>query len=627
MRTLGIYIIPLLMLVPLTVWAAPVELVKNGRAVAEIVVDSAANQSVKQAANDVQFYLRKISGADLPIVNVPTGGRWNRVYIGESSSTKVLGFKPTPFTGSGYEIIARDNYVILSGLDRLSVPPPFSQTVDDSLYQQGKIPRPTGYPSQGLKKWQEFCGEKFDYSSFVNNGAGYFVKALGLYTNDDTGTWYAATELLEQIGVRFYAPYDDGTVVPEMKDITIAEQELKREAAFPHREWFYSRGEEQGVAWIKHMKCGNRLMIINNHTTYAIFSSKEQHELHPEYLACDNDGKAYPGYPSGAGIPRFGDPGFRRASAILLDKLFEAFPELHAVAMGPPDGGVKIDARDVSLYGKESATMEQRISNCVWDYNVFLARELQKAHPDKFLLYMVYGEGVKQLPTNKWDGMPGNIILSFTQQPCSADCVLNDAKKTMLVQRHQWLDFLKQKGKSPIWDYFLYYRFPNQQRYPVFFTTELQNEMREMQPYADGKFIEVPIARQSNGASGEAGFQLGLPAIMHLMIYWQSKLLWDPGADRKAVLDEYYRLYFGPAATEMKEFHEFAEEVWNRQVSRRMSPVDGFITIQDVNKYFEILAWARAKVDRDSVYDRRIAAMEAAYQPLKKFFPGFFNAR
>ncbi len=28
--------------------------------------------------------------------------------------------------------------------------------------------------------------------------------------------------------------------------------------------------------------------------------------------------------------------------------------------------------------------------------------------------------------------------------------------------------------------------------------------------------------------------------------------------DRKAMLEEYYRLYFGPAAAEMKEFHEFA---------------------------------------------------------------------
>ena len=66
-------------------------------------------------------------------------------------------------------------------------------------------------------------------------------------------------------------------------------------------------------------------------------------------------------------------------------------------------------------------------------------------------------------------------------------------------------------------------------------------------------------------------------ALIHLMVYWQSKLFWDPNADRQAMLNEYYQLYFGPAAAEMKAFHEFAEDVWCRQDSRSVTATTGLM--------------------------------------------------
>ncbi len=70
----------------------------------------------------------------------------------------------------------------------------------------------------------------------------------------------------------------------------------------------------------------------------------------------------------------------------------------------------------------------------------------------------------------------------------------------------------------------------------------------------------------------------------------------------------------------MKEFHEFAEAVWCRQESRSVTQYTGFLKQADIDKYFEILARARVKAGKDTVYDKRIAAMEVAYQPLKTFF-------
>ena len=582
-----------------------VQLVKDGEAVSDIVCAKGANQSMKLAAKDLQEFLEKISGAELLIVESPSADVPNHVYAGVSEFTKALGFTPADFQTSGYEIVSKDNYVILSGADRLSKPTPF------------------GPRGEKLKAWQDFCGEKFTTAQLDFGGAGRRNNELNLFKNDDTGTWYAASALLEQLGVRFYAPYEDGTVIPQMKDVAIKEQHVKREAAFRKREWHYYLSLADNTRWLKRMKCGNFVTIILNHTTTAIYASEEQHKLHPEYLACDADGKpyerAYGGTPpNSGGVPRYTNPDFRRASVVLMNRLFEASPELYAISLGPPDGAVQVDARDIDLYGKPGDTREQKASNYVWDYHVFLAKELQKSHPDKFLFYSS-GGGAGEIPTNRKPDDPHNIIKHFAQ-PYSAYRVLDYVDKGVVARRKKWLDVLRPSGKAPIWDYFLYYRFQTHPRFPVFFTKHLQYEMQEMLPYSDGKFIEVNFASQSSGLRGEAGARFGEAAITHLMMYWQNKLLWDPYAGRDAMLEEYYRLYFGPAAAEMKEFHEFAEAVWCRQGSRSVTAHTGFLKQADIDKYFEILSRARAKAVKDTVYDRRIAKMESAYSPLKHFF-------
>jgi len=106
------------------------------------------------------------------------------------------------------------------------------------------------------------------------------------------------------------------------------------------------------------------------------------------------------------------------------------------------------------------------------------------------------------------------------------------------------------------------------------------------------------------------------------MVYWQNKLFWDPDANREAMLDEYYRLFYGPAEQEMREFCEFAEEVWCRQESRSLTQDTGFLKEADVDRYFEILAAARARAGEGTVYDQRIAMIEREMQSLKKLFPG-----
>jgi hypothetical protein len=109
------------------------------------------------------------------------------------------------------------------------------------------------------------------------------------------------------------------------------------------------------------------------------------------------------------------------------------------------------------------------------------------------------------------------------------------------------------------------------------------------------------------------------PALNHLNYYINAKLYWNPNLDLNALLDEYYEKFYGPAKADMKEFFEFAQEVWMRPESRKISKVGGFMSQKDVDKYFAILNRAKQKAG-NTIYGKRIEMLINECQPMKKFF-------
>ena len=72
------------------------DVVRNGVPCAEIILDQTAPKWARHAAKDLQQHLKKISGAELTIVNAPSGKMKNRIFVGESRFTKALGYKLPP---------------------------------------------------------------------------------------------------------------------------------------------------------------------------------------------------------------------------------------------------------------------------------------------------------------------------------------------------------------------------------------------------------------------------------------------------------------------------------------------------------------------------------------------------
>ncbi len=566
---------------------AGVQLVKDGKPMAEIVLAKDAIPATKLAATDFQKHIKLISGAELPIVDKP--GEKTAVYIGDSEFTRKLGVSLDDIKNSGYKVIVKDNYVVLAGRDLQGPPIPMT-------------------PEQ----WQKFAGEKY---ARLFTGPGEYVSKLGISFQDDTGSLYATSDLLEQIGVRWYMPYENGTVIPDLKDISVKNQDIKKESSYKVRySSFYGPfGEKSGqlsyidtVLWLKHLKYGSAVELDRNpHGVSDILGGvsknaiKAQLQEHPEYFAM-YDGKVL--NEETGGKPRLTNPEFRKSTINYLNKFIEACPGVSTVWLGMPDGFGVMDENDAKLFPspKERGA---KFSAYVWDYWLWAAAELKKTHPDKYvgvLSYTTYAE-----PPPGLEKVPENIMLYFMNVTCYMAQPNTKAYFTEL--RDRWLKLFSPGTKLQTAEHFLFYtsyRFP---RYPVFFTKLLQEEMQKVEGVAECRFIESESI---------------CPGLNHMTNYWQGKLLWDPYMDRKAMLDEYYTLYYGPAKTEMKEFYEFAESVWMRPEPHVISPTKGFLNEGDVNRYFQLLAAAREKAGKDSVYDKRIAMIEDEMQTLKTLFPG-----
>lgn len=576
--------------------AKGMDIVREGRPCAEIVVARDAHNGVQAAARDLQEHLERISGARLGIVSEPGAGATNRIYVGENEHTAKLGYRLPEFSGSGYDILVDGDYAILTGPHTFFPPRKFRDRAE----------------------FQAFMGEKYSDELFWP-GSGPLNEPLGIYSNDDIGAWHAVSALLERLGVRFYAPYEDGTIVPKKKDISLDPGRETRQAAFERREWHYYGAmarDRDGVAWLKRLKCGTRTGIVCNHTTRTLICDPATREHHPSWYAEESPGRLFPGFGNQGGVPRYTDPDFRRACVEWARKLFDTYPNLSQVTLGAPeDANDPYDWRDRQVYQKPGISHKQAYANMMWDFHCAIARELKKSHPEKRLIWWCLYNNT--IPTNIDPARkPDNLLCRIEAVPPTA-YVLDDQKETFFDAIRAMEAAFEPRGRTQQWEWWLDYYWTTAASmpcYPEFFMRKLQQARQEQRRHFDGFFMELaPDPRKDVS-------RIGAVPTSHLMLYVNSKLMWDPELDMDALLDEYYRLWFGPAEKEMKAFHEFAESVWCRQASRSLSEVNGFLKREDIPEYFKLLAAARATTEPGTVYHDRIDALEKSYAGLKTIF-------
>ena len=133
-------------------WAAEF-IVKEGKPRAEIIIPEKPTRMQKLAAEELQKYVEKISGAKLAVTNAPGGDLPVKIYVGKSACTDKLGLDNKDLDHGAYLMKSGPDYLVLiSRMQRPSDQPRRSAftwaTVVTSTVFPGKIQQRTGKPSR-----------------------------------------------------------------------------------------------------------------------------------------------------------------------------------------------------------------------------------------------------------------------------------------------------------------------------------------------------------------------------------------------------------------------------------------------------------------------------------------------
>ena len=543
------------------------ELVKDGKACSEIVVSEKADPATLQAAKDLQLHLKKISGAEVKIVTPGKAQLKNLICVEESSVTKKAGYKMPVFKTSGYDIQSKGKLVILTGATAKFKP--VRSIYAGALHEQSRL-------FSGASETDE----------------------------NDCGPMHAVSAFLEYLGVRFYAPYEDGTVIPRKKSVKIPDFRETREAAFARRIYQYEGMEKdpEGMMWFKRLKTGSSLPPAGVLPLAAVLKNDPPQD----WIALRKNGE--PQFTiEGCIYPRFAHPGFQRECVKFIRKALDADPSMEYLELVLPVLRGGSDTRDYKAFNTRDRYPLPVDSNIMAAFYNTVAAEVKKSHPGRILRCPSFRGN--QPPTEQFlKAVPDNLKM----QPYSQGSVLyaiGGGKKYLdQLARLETAYGNRKMQQVEWWNEFSCSGTPRQ---GAWFMHSLQEVRKEQRKSVAGLVMKAAAIPGQN--------RLAEVPLTHLMYYVNSKLLWDPELDMEKLLDEYCRLWFGPAADVMRNFFRFSEHVVSRNAPRSISAFGQFRE-EDIPFLFELLGKAKAKTVAGTVYRRRVEALETVLSPLKNAF-------
>ncbi|MBI4024533.1 MAG: DUF4838 domain-containing protein [Verrucomicrobia bacterium] len=525
-------------------------LVRDGEANASIVIAKEPTRAASFAAKELQCHLKQITGAEATITEV-TSDEWRvasekagdgkaSILVGESPATVALGLKSADFQPQEYLIKFGSNLIILMGRDK-----------DDR--------------------------RKMDYADPSSFPEFY----------DDQATCYAVYDFLERFcGVRWFLPTELGLVCPKSATLQVKGGEIRRSPTVKTRlqifgyqipadlcgDTLHESKPPPVLAWREQMLWYHRYRTggenyAGNHSFYgyydrfwkknpknaAVFEAE-----HPAWFAQGFTGDK----------PHqlcYTNPDLIRQVVQDARDYFDgkgkkpgAVAEGDYFALVPMDTGewCKCANCQVLLHKEPTRGKGQfsndRASDYVYAFVNQVAREIAKSHPNKFLSALAYWEYC--YPPHREPLAPNvSITMCLHARNVYAKAVQDNdravfeswAKESLVRRKFFWF----------------YYCFPSlaavqaQFRcFPGFFAHSL------------AKQLPIYIAKGARGMFYEPAYlayerRSALLDQVEFYVTW--KLADDPALDGNALIDEFFRLYYGAAAKPMKAFYERVEAIFS----------------------------------------------------------------
>ena len=214
----------LLLTTPALLRGTDVFLVEEGRPCAEIVIAESPQRSARLAAHDLQTYVKKISGAHLPIVTVPNE-QAVQVFVGRSEHTDRLKITAEGLKNGAYRIVSGDKWLVLIGDDKDFTPiEPWAKNSTERG-EHGKVQGEWDKITGAL--WGVPMGSLYKHRITLPGEIGRPDAAVGkiepwqAWGGDERGSFNAVAGFLHRLGVRWYMPGELGEIVPTLASIPL----------------------------------------------------------------------------------------------------------------------------------------------------------------------------------------------------------------------------------------------------------------------------------------------------------------------------------------------------------------------------------------------------------------------
>ncbi|MFN2352461.1 MAG: DUF4838 domain-containing protein [Kiritimatiellia bacterium] len=530
-------------------------IIEDGRAQAVIVTAENPVRTVQLAADDLQLYLEKISGARLAITNAPDPSMPVTLYVGRSPHTDALGITAAGLQYDAFRLVAGPDYLVMIGRD-------------DDFVPRGPHAMSRKEAPQAQAEWDELTGGlwRLPYDNLWRRYNG----AVGVCAHDGAGSFNAVCEFLRGLGVRWYMPGELGEVVPDLADIPLPAIDLTVKPDYAVRHWHgsYMAYAPETVMWEMRQGMNSGYEVLGAgmhvHGMRLLMGRPEMFSAHPDYYA------VFAGQRD-SHHACFASEGLVQESARFARAVFDILGE-PVVSLWPNDGLRQCQCE--KCWG-------QNPSDFAWGFIDRVAREVYKTHPDKFISGGAYA-AYRQPPPNIARFSPNVLVFLAAHRPGL------DQDETWAEREALVAGWLERTGPGRL------IRNSNNYYDMVVHPRSFDRELKALQEVSLGDWNEV---RRKSPARGEPVVWL-TPGIDHLNQYVNARLLWDADLDLDALFDEYYTLFYGPARDAMQAAWEFAEAGYKRTGRARFE-------LPERIRFLELLQQARAQAG-DTVYGARI---------------------
>ncbi|MCA1810013.1 MAG: DUF4838 domain-containing protein, partial [Kiritimatiellia bacterium] len=569
-------------------------IVQDGQSKGQIVIAENSTRMQKLAATELQQYIRKITGAELPVVTAPGDTLPVKIYVGQSAYTDAMGLASDDLDYGAYRMAAGPDYLVLLGRDRDY----FQEKPGDG---GAEYPAGRGQRGPAAEAWREKHGDQWS-TPFSSSFKGYH-KELGVWSIDEHGSLNAVNDFLRSLGVRWYMPGEFGEVLPELTDITIpaGNRTVRPDWGQRHMMFYYNApfmASTDEFMWQLRLGFYPDNSIFGGHGTVNLLAPAAVKQKHPEFYALYGDARAT----GGQGKACYSSEGLLE-SAIGFSKLMFDEYDKDIVSLMPTDGYVAF-CQCALCKGKDTPERGFKgvMSDYVWDFMNRAADEVAKTHPDKQILCYAYNTYL--LPPANIETLHPNLQVGI----CHHRDAFHDpeAKQRWLDIRDGFLSKLP-AGKIRMWEY---YKVLGGR--PGYYPRIIAEDLMALKGKMNGTMIEVSRGRYPHGYTGP---DLEL-ASNHLNLWLTARLWWDPdpaglwwtsARNVDDILADYYVKFYGPVAAEMQAFIEYSEQNWPL-MHRKPEPID---------RAFELIAQARQAAGEDNIYAERVQLLIDYMEPLK----------